>query len=343
MRRVFVSHASADAELVDVFVDTLLRNGCNLDPDDIFYTSGEDTGIPSGEDLIATVRKEVGEATLVIAVVTPTYQTRPVCIAELGAAWSRSGRLMPLILPGMPRTDLEGVLAGMTIHPFDDPAALDELHDRVKEAARVTVKAATWNRHKQRWLKALPGLVEKVPAPEAASAADIEQLRSDLEGAQDALNEVEEENSRLRRDLDAVSKLKNADQVAVARLPEDEHRRFEALVADVAAALKPLNRIIVDALWADRFGSGLPRPEWDERSRAQDADDAINDGFLYQDDDEMLRPDESSGAVARAQKGVERLQTFLTEECSEEFFLWFKEEYDFEPDLRKKRVWDQLF
>ena len=59
--RVLVSHASADAELVDVFVDTLLRNGCNLDPEDIFYTSGEDTGIPSGEDLIATVRAEVGE------------------------------------------------------------------------------------------------------------------------------------------------------------------------------------------------------------------------------------------------------------------------------------------
>jgi hypothetical protein len=57
--RVFVSHASADAELVDAFADTLLRNGCNLGPDDIFYTSGEDTGIPSGADLIATVREEV--------------------------------------------------------------------------------------------------------------------------------------------------------------------------------------------------------------------------------------------------------------------------------------------
>lgn len=57
MHRVFVSHASADAELVDKFVDTLLRNGCNLGPDALFYSSGEDTGVPSGEDLIATVRK----------------------------------------------------------------------------------------------------------------------------------------------------------------------------------------------------------------------------------------------------------------------------------------------
>lgn len=40
------------AGFVDKFVDILLRNGSNLDPDDIFYTSGEDTGIPSGADLI---------------------------------------------------------------------------------------------------------------------------------------------------------------------------------------------------------------------------------------------------------------------------------------------------
>ena len=343
MSRVFVSHASADAELVDVFVDTLLRNGCNLGPDDIFYTSGEDTGIPSGEDLIATVRAEVGDATLVIALVTPTYQTRPVCVAELGAAWSRSRRLVPLMLPGMPRTDLEGVLAGMTIRTLDDSATLDELHDRVKEATGVNVKAATWNRHKQRWLKALAYLVKRVPVPESVSVADVEQLRQDLEGAQEALSEVEEENTRLRRDLEAVSKLKDADEVAAARLPDDEYERFDALVADVAAALKPLSGIVVDAVWADRFSSGLPRPEWADRSRAEEADDAINDGFLCEDDDGSLHPDTSAGAITRAQERVERLQTFLTEECSEEFFNWFKKEYDFDPDLRKKRVWDQLF
>jgi hypothetical protein len=276
--------------------------------------------------------------------VTPTYQTRPVCVAELGAAWSRAGRLMPFMVPGMPRTNLEGVLAGMTIRALDDSSTLDELHDRVKEATGVSVKAATWNRHKQRWLKALPNLVETVPVPETVSPADVEQLRQDLEGAREALDEVEEENARLRRDLEAVSKLKDATEVAVARLPDDENKRFEALVADVKSALKPLNGVLEEAIWADRFVSGLQRPpEWEEPLRAQFADDGVKDGFLYEDDDGMLHPDTSSGAMLRAQEQVGRLQSFLTEECSEEFFLWFKEEYDFEPDVRKKRVWDQLF
>ena len=126
VKPIFVSHASADAELVDQFVGTVLRNGCNLSPDDIFYTSGEDTGIPSGEDLIATVRSEVGDATLVIALISPTYQTRPVCVAELGAAWGRAGSLMPLLFPGFGRDALEGVLDGMTIRALDESAALND-------------------------------------------------------------------------------------------------------------------------------------------------------------------------------------------------------------------------
>lgn len=343
MSRVFVSHASADADLIDEFVNILLRNGCNLHPDEIFYTSGEDTGIPSGEDLIATVRAQVSEATLVIALVTPTYQTRPVCVAELGAAWGRSNLLLPLMLPDMPRTDLEGVLAGMTIRTLGDSAALDEVHDRVRVAAQRNVKAATWNRHKQRWLKALPELIEMVPTPDTVSATDLEQLQQDLVGAQEALGELEKENAQLKLDLTTVSKLKNASEVAEARLPVEEQARFDALVAKTSSALKPLHSVVVDALWADRFSSGLPRPDWNDRYRAEDVDEAVNDGFLYEGDDGMLYADRAAGAVDRAVEQVDRLQTFLTEECSEEFFAWFKALYDFDPDLRKKQVWKQLF
>lgn len=40
------------------------------------------------------VRGEAGSSKLVIALATPVYQTRPVCIAELGAALAR-GVLSP--------------------------------------------------------------------------------------------------------------------------------------------------------------------------------------------------------------------------------------------------------
>jgi hypothetical protein len=111
MPEVFVSHAAADGALVDPFVDTVLKLGCGLDEAKIFYSSGEDTGLPSGFDLLHHVREEAAEAGLVVAIISPMFETRPVCVAELGAAWSRTGNLFPLAVPGMARTDMEGVLA----------------------------------------------------------------------------------------------------------------------------------------------------------------------------------------------------------------------------------------
>lgn len=92
-RPIFVSHAGDDQELVDEFKARVLDNGCGLRDDQIFYSSNVETGAGAGTDLMAEVRKRVSDASLVIAIVTPTFQTRPVCIAEAGAAWGRGGAL----------------------------------------------------------------------------------------------------------------------------------------------------------------------------------------------------------------------------------------------------------
>lgn len=76
--------------LVDPFVDTVLKVGCGLREEEIFCSSGEDTGVPSGSDLLHHVREQVEEGSLVIAIISSTFQTRPVCVAELGAAQSRT-------------------------------------------------------------------------------------------------------------------------------------------------------------------------------------------------------------------------------------------------------------
>jgi hypothetical protein len=340
---VFVSHANADAALVDEFVDTVLRNGCNLTPEDIFYTSGEDTGIASGSDLIATVREKVGDATLVIAIVTRTYQTRPVCVAELGAAWGRAGAnsLMPLLLPGIGRGELEGVFEGMTIRTLADSAALDELHDRVAKATSKTATAATWTRHKQAWLRKLAGLVASVPEPPDVSPATVEQLKKDLEGSSQALDDLESENAELARQLDEVGKLKDAAEVAVATLPLEDEERFADLVRRVQSEFKGLDGIVKDAIWSNRFGPGLVRPGVGDY-RAEQADENVDDGFLYEGDERILYPNTDSTRVENAMEAIDNLERFLVD-CGERFAGWFKQEYGFQPGLRNKAVWDELF
>jgi len=165
MPGIFVSHAAADRALVDEFVEKIVHIGCGVGARSIFYSSGIDTGVPTGANLNEYVRQNVSGDRLVVALITPTFQTRPYCVAELGAAWSRGSDLFPLSAPGMDHTDLEGVLSGTVVRSLDDEAALDELHERISKTMRRKSSTGTWTQAKRRWLSFLR--TATIPLPKA--------------------------------------------------------------------------------------------------------------------------------------------------------------------------------
>jgi hypothetical protein len=61
MPGIFISHAAADKQSVDTFVDNIVRLGCGVPAESIFYSSGPDTGVPSGSDLNTYVREKVSD------------------------------------------------------------------------------------------------------------------------------------------------------------------------------------------------------------------------------------------------------------------------------------------
>lgn len=341
--RVFVSHASADHELVDAFVDGPLRNGCNLTPDQIFYTSGEDTGVPSGSNLLEHVRRQVSEAGLVVAIITPTYRTRPVCIAELGAAWSRTGSLFPIALPGMARADLDGVLQGLAIRYLDDSAALDELHDTISEKIGSTVKSTTWNRHKQKWFANIDRLIARSPVPDTPTAAEHQRVLADLEGAREALTESEDENAELREQLDEMAAAKDPAEAKLVRLPKNEKKRFDKLCDNVIDALRPLPNILEEVIWHDLLLGPMPWPNgFEEPDRLNAARDAVQAGLLEENGSELLTPNTEFAKVAAAVDAADGLCRFLADEITEEFDEWFRGHYGMPPDLTLRNVWDAL-
>lgn len=60
---LFVSHASADKELIDAFVD-LLQTGIGLNHDQVFCTSLEGLDIPKGKDFINFIHERMGSSLL---------------------------------------------------------------------------------------------------------------------------------------------------------------------------------------------------------------------------------------------------------------------------------------
>lgn len=176
MPGVFVSHASVDKTFVDNFIDDIIRLGSEVPKGSIFYTSGADTGIPSGGNLNAYVKQKVGDAAIVVAILTPSFQTRPFCVAELGAAWSRTGLLFPVAAPGLERPDLQGVLKGLIVKYLDDSEALDELHEAVCSAVGTSPGAKTWNSYKAKWLAKVTRLAASLDAPKIITAEEFERV-----------------------------------------------------------------------------------------------------------------------------------------------------------------------
>ena len=69
---IFISHATADRDLVNALVD-LLQTGIGIPHDKIFCTSLKGHGIPEGENFADFIRAKLQGAGHVIMVITPSY------------------------------------------------------------------------------------------------------------------------------------------------------------------------------------------------------------------------------------------------------------------------------
>jgi hypothetical protein len=219
MKSVFVSHATADRELVEQFVDIILK-GCGLTEVDIFVSSIPGMDIPAGHDLIATIRAGVSETALVIAVITPTYQTRPYCLAELGAAWAVAGKLLPVLVPGISHDALEGVLAGIKADFLDEEEALDEIAKRIEaETGRRPESPASWTRSKQKWLRIIGDLVNALLVAQIVPGEDYDELETGPFNTGHVLEVAEASSTEGRPEVSLETGIAYARQAAMSGHP----------------------------------------------------------------------------------------------------------------------------
>src|SRR5689334_13296005 len=106
----FLSFAAADKELEEAFV-TLLRLGCDLDREQIFYTGRTGTILP-GQFFPEAIRKSLESSELSFYLLTPAYYRSRFCLAELGASWATGGERIPILVPPVTFADLDGIQLG---------------------------------------------------------------------------------------------------------------------------------------------------------------------------------------------------------------------------------------
>jgi len=98
-KKIFISHSFKDRKITDRIIKKLLLPIFELDKNDIFYTSNQETGIPISSNWRNKIKTQIKECPIYVALITPNFQSSSTCLNELGAAWVLDKRIYPLILP----------------------------------------------------------------------------------------------------------------------------------------------------------------------------------------------------------------------------------------------------
>lgn len=346
MDKVFVSHASADKKFVDLFVDNVLYRGLGLQSSEIFYSSERDTGVPTGAELMSYVRQEVSETTLVIAIITPMYQSRPVCVAEFGAAWGRAtpNFVFPLLAPGMKRLELEGVLRSMVTLSIDDEAALDELSDRIEQNWDRNVTKTQWGVGRRKWVTALRA-APKLEIPVVPTAEEHQKLLAERDELKATLDEVADELEEWKGKYEKLEKTKDAKASQAIRVGRTVKARFDHAVATATKALRGLPPPVLEAIYQSLRSNGATRPStFENPDGVKEFNDAIERNFITERyGDGIFYPNHDKRLVGDAVKAVEVLQDVFKSEAGTDFTDWFEEEHpNLSADLSDRDCWEYL-
>ncbi len=109
---IFISHAAANKDIADKLVD-LLGMGIGISDSEIFCSSLEGLGVPSGTNFVEFIRQQIKEPKVVILLLTVDYFSSQFCLCELGAAWVLSHNIIPLLVKPLEFRDMKAVLVGI--------------------------------------------------------------------------------------------------------------------------------------------------------------------------------------------------------------------------------------
>lgn len=152
---IFISHSSRDKEIIEAFVEKILRLGVGVSIDNIFCTSIETMGIRNGDDMRVHIRENVLGCDIALLMISPSYIQSSICLNEMGAVWS-----MPI-----PNVNVfawqEGDLPKSIGWLYEvkqadflfSKVALDKLYDKVTAMYNLEHNVAEWGRQRDGFLR----------------------------------------------------------------------------------------------------------------------------------------------------------------------------------------------
>lgn len=163
-KRIFISHASKDKELIGKFVDSIFLLGMGVASEIIAYTSREDTGVPPGESIPEFIQDNIACADIVLLMISDNYKNSEVCLNEMGAAWALNKYIIQILLPNTSFDKLGWLCSLDKAIKIDNPESIDILSEVVTDRLDISIKPTVWNRNKTAFTSYCTTLTTTLPA-----------------------------------------------------------------------------------------------------------------------------------------------------------------------------------
>ncbi len=148
--KVFISHASKDFEIVEEMIEILESIG--LDSNQIFCTSFEGYGIGLGENFLDSIKGELSSDSLVIFMLSQNFYESPVCLCEMGATWVLAKEHIPVLVPPLDYSDVNGVIPLTQGFKINETLKLNLFKEKIEKVFSIENKMSmsTWERKRDR-------------------------------------------------------------------------------------------------------------------------------------------------------------------------------------------------
>lgn len=159
MKKVFISHASADNTIVMPLVDLLQSIG--LSDSQIFYSSHPAFGVKPGENILERIKSELNSTDLVLFILSDNFYKSPVCLCEMGAAWIKTSRHIPILIPPFSHKDIKGAIPSSTLAlNIDNISDINSLkHEIDTEFGIKAMNPNLWDTKRDKYFKEIKTLI----------------------------------------------------------------------------------------------------------------------------------------------------------------------------------------
>jgi hypothetical protein len=345
-KRVFISHAVGDKDVVKAFVN-LLESGIGVSSREIFCVSVSGQGIKPGQDFKNSIHQNLDEASTVIALISENFYSSAFCMCELGGVWLQAKDFIPILVPPVSFGEMKAVLAGLQALKIEDAVSLDQLRDEVAERLGIQPLATPrWNEKRDEFLRMLPSQLAALPPAQLVERKKFEKAEKERSEYEVSLKVANAEIQRLNKVVVELVKVKDA--VVTAGILRAELPLVDIFEKIVEAARKPLGaleKVTKEALF-QHYKGGIVQLSDPSRFNWDDANQAIEYKELKLNEAEGgIVLDLNSPKVKKALGALDELNRWLTNDSADSsFFEWYaKENDDLQPELSNRSFWEKHF